>query len=361
MTNKSTDFAKLLDDTQNYIPQVGDAVNGIVISASKAEVKIDINGFMTGVVRGRELYYESSDYSHLKPGDEVEAIVIEGENENGDLELSFRHAGQEKTWQNLVDSFENKTNIFVRVTEANRGGLLINYHQISGFLPVSQLSPENYPRVSGGDKNKILEKLKSLIGKDIEVQVITLDKKDEKLIVSEKNAWQERQKDNISKYQVGDFVDGVITAVTNFGVFLSFGDNLEGLIHISELAWQRIDDPSDLYKVGETIKAEIISINGPKIFLSAKKLINDPWQNIAEKYKIGESYKGTVIKVNPFGLFIELDEDIHGLAHISQLALAPGQKIEDRFKAGEAYDFTVMSVEPNEHRLGLAVKQEKKA
>ncbi|NCN25682.1 30S ribosomal protein S1 [Candidatus Falkowbacteria bacterium CG10_big_fil_rev_8_21_14_0_10_37_14] len=354
MANK--DLASLIDESIVSIPQEGDTVTGIVISASKSEVKLDINGVMTGVVRGRELYYESADYAKLQPGDTLEATVVEVENENGELELSFRHAGQEKTWLTLTESYEQKINIKVRVKEANRGGLLVSYHQISGFLPVSQLSPENYPRVAGGDKNKILEKLKSIVGKELDVQVITLDRKDEKLVVSEKNAWQEKQKDVISKYKVGDAVEGDITAVTNFGVFVSFADNLEGLIHISELAWQRIDDPSDIYKVGDRIKAEIISINGSKIFLSAKKLINDPWQNIQEKYKLGENYKGQIIKINPFGLFVELDQDIHGLAHVSQISLAAGQKIDDCYKIGETHEFTVMSIEPNEHRLGLTIK-----
>ncbi|MEI6379148.1 MAG: S1 RNA-binding domain-containing protein [Candidatus Falkowbacteria bacterium] len=360
-TKPTSEFEKLLDATTDHIPQVGDTVQGTVISASKSEVQLDIDGLMTGVVRGRELYYESSDYAKLKPGDILEATVVEPENENGELELSFRHAGQEKTWVNLQEAFANKTSIKMRVNEANRGGLLISYHQVTGFLPVSQLSPENYPRVSGGDKNKILEKLKSLIGKELDVQIITLDKKEEKLVVSEKNAWQERQKDVLSQYKIGDVIEGTITAVTNFGVFLAFGNNLEGLVHISELAWQRIEDPSDLYKVGETLKAEIISINGSKIFLSAKKLANDPWANIQEKYKVGEAHKGTIVKINPFGLFVELEPDIHGLAHISQIALAPGQKIEDKYKVGDLMDFTIMSVEPNEHRLGLTVKSEKKA
>jgi len=166
MANK--DLASLIDESIVSIPQEGDTVTGIVISASKSEVKLDINGVMTGVVRGRELYYESADYAKLQPGDTLEATVVEVENENGELELSFRHAGQEKTWLTLTESYEQKINIKVRVKEANRGGLLVSYHQISGFLPVSQLSPENYPRVAGGDKNKILEKLKSIVGKELD-------------------------------------------------------------------------------------------------------------------------------------------------------------------------------------------------
>lgn len=352
------DFQKLLDAENAKIPQAGDIITGTVLSASKAEVKLDIGGIATGVVRGRELYFEAEEYANLKPGDEVEATIVEEENENGDLELSFRSAGQQKAWSALFDAYENRKILKFRVNDVNKGGLLVSYGQIQGFLPVSQLAPENYPRVNGGDKGRILDKLKSFIGADFEVKIMTLDEKDEKLIVSEKEAWQEKQKDIISKYKVGGVVEGMITALTDFGVFVSFGENLEGLIHISELAWQRIDDPSDLFKVGDKIKAEIISIEGSKIFLSAKKLLTDPWLDAEKKYKIGQAVLGTILKVNPFGLFVKLDEEIHGLAHISQIGLAPGQKINEVFKAGEKKNFTVVSLEPKDHRLGLSVSAE---
>ena len=353
------DFQKLLDKENLKIPQVGDIVRGAVLSSSKAEVKLDIGGILTGIVRGRELYFEAEEYANLKPGDEVEATVIEEENENGELELSFRSAGQQKAWSTLFDAHENRKILKFKVSDANKGGLIVSYGQIPGFLPVSQLAPENYPRVNGGDKGKILDKLKSFIGTDFEVKIITLDEKEEKLIVSEKEAWQERQKDIISKYKVGSQVEGVITALTDFGVFVSFGENLEGLIHISELAWQRIDDPSDLFKVGDKIKAEIISIEGAKIFLSAKRLLNDPWQSVEKKYAVGQKVSGAILKVNPFGLFVELDPDIHGLAHISQLGLAPGEKISELYRAGAKKEFLIVSIEPKDHRLGLTVAESK--
>jgi len=356
----SDEFTKLLKKDLMQIPQVGDIVSGTVISASKSEVQLDIEGVRTGVVRGRELYLEAKEYANLKPGDEIEATVIEEENENGELELSFRHAGQQRAWSALIDAYENKKIIKVKVNDANKGGLIVSFVQITGFLPVSQLSPENYPRVNGGDKGKILEKLRSFINKEIEVKIVTLDQQEEKLIVSERDAWQEKQKDIISKYKVGSIVEGTITAITDFGIFVTFGEDLEGLIHISELAWQRIDNPADLFKVGDRIKAEIISIDGSKIFLSAKKLMQDPWKEVAKKYKEGQIVEGKILKVNPFGLFVELDKDIHGLAHISQLSLASGQKIYELYKAGQKQKFTVVSIEPEDHRLGLTVPEGKK-
>lgn len=352
------DFGKMLDDYKFKAPQVGELVTGEVISASKAEVKLDINGIMTGVVRGPELYEEDEEYSGLKPGETVEATVLEMENENGEVELSFKYAGQEKAWEGLREAEKSRSVIKVKVVDANKGGLLVKYRQISGFLPVSQLAPENYPRINGGDKSKILDKLRSFAGQEFEVKVMTLNEKEDKIIFSEKDAWSERQKDTISKYQVGAVVEGAITAITDFGVFISFGENLEGLIHISELAWQRIDDPAELYKVGDKIQAEVISLSDSKIFLSAKKLIKDPWVEVSQKYKTGQIVKGTIIKVNPFGLFIKLDEDIHGLAHISQISLAPKEKINDKFKSSEKMNFEIVSIEPKEHRLGLAYSEE---
>jgi len=359
-SDSSNDFKSLLEQSDLDIPQMGDVIKGTVISASRSEVRLDINGILTGIVRGNELYQEAPEYADLKPGDEVEATVVEAENENGELELSFRYAGQEKAWKDLHDAYDNKKIVKVRVVNANRGGLLANYKQIAGFLPVSQLAPENYPRVNGGDKSKILDKLKSFIGQEIEVRVVTLDTKEEKIIFSEKDAWTEKQQHIISKYKIGTIVEGKITAITDFGVFITFGEGLEGLIHISELAWQRIDDPNDLYKVGDKIKVEVIGLEGSKIFLSAKKLMHDPWEGIEKKYKTGQEVKGRILKINPFGLFVQLDDDIHGLAHVTQLELAPGQKITDMFNIGEERSFKVLTVEPKEHRLGLSLAGDKK-
>lgn len=347
------DFGKLLEKDETRIPQTGDIVKGVVITASKSEVKLDIDGILMGIVRGPELYSEVPEFANLKPGDEIEAAVIDEENENGELELSFRTVGQEKAWNNLRQAFKDKSTIKVKIIDANKGGLLARYCQINGFLPVSQLAPDNYPRISGGDKSKILEKLKSFVGMEFETNVMTLNEEENKIIFSEKDVWNRRQKPTLDKYKVGMEVEGKITAITNFGVFVNFDDGMEGLIHISELAWQRIDSPNELYKVNDKIKAEIVSIDGSKIFLSAKKLLQDPWLEASAKYKIGQVVSGVILKVNPFGLFVKLDEEIHGLAHISQLGLNAKDKITDLYQANEVRDFEVVNISPSEHRLGL--------
>ncbi|BFD24754.1 MAG: S1 RNA-binding domain-containing protein [Candidatus Parcubacteria bacterium] len=347
------DFGKLLESDKIRIPQVGDVIKGRVITASKSEVKLDIDGILMGIVRGPELYYEAPEFSDLNPGDEIEATVIEEENESGLVELSFRAVGQEKAWQLLREAYRDKEPIKVKITDANKGGLLSRFRQIAGFLPVSQLAPDNYPRVSGGDKSRILEKLKGFVGQEMQVTVITLNESDNKIIFSEKDIWNRRQKPALDKYQPGMVVEGKITAITNFGVFVNFDEGMEGLIHISELAWQRIDSPGELYQVGDKVKAEIVSVDGAKIFLSLKRLMTDPWLEASAKYKIGQTVPGSILKVNPFGLFVKLDEEIHGLAHVSQLGLGAKEKISDTFKVDEVRDFEIVNISPEEHRLGL--------
>lgn len=357
MSEQDGALKKLLNDkTYLAIPNEGDIVKGKVISVSKREIKIDINGF-TGIVRGRELSEEPA-LASLKPGEDIEATVLELENENGEMELSLRSAGQRKAWDLIKDAKEKRETISATITEANKGGLIASFEGAIGFIPVSQLSPENYPRVSGGDKSKILEKLRSFVGQKMRVKILDADEGDGKLILSEKIVWEEEQKSVIEKYKVGDMVEGVISALADFGAFVKF-DDLEGLIHISEIAWQRIDHPSDLLKVGETIKAEIVGIEGSKIFLSMKKLKEDPWKQIAEKYQIGQIVEGTVLKANPFGFFVELDHDIHGLAHVSELGLEGGKRPEDIAKSGDKMKFKIITIEPEYHRLGLSLKQMK--
>ena len=352
---------KLLADNPEivYIPQAGDTIKGVIIGIHKNIVYLDINGLSTGIVRGKELYDESGEYSDLKINDEVEATVLEVENENGEMELSFQNAGHQKAWNNLEELHKDKKVIAIKVVSANKGGLMAKYGKITGFLPVSQLSIEHYPRVEGGDKNKILEKLNRLITQNIKVKILDLDEAEEKLIFSEKIAWEEAKRSTIAKYSVGSVIEGSISGVVNFGAFIEFGDGLEGLVHISELAWQRIDNPSDIVKVGDKVKAEIISIDGSKISLSIKKLLTDPWENVAVKYKIGSTVKGTVLKINPFGLFVELDKDIHGLAHVSELSEKGDQKPFDIAKINDVLDFTILSIEAENHRLGLSLKKHK--
>lgn len=349
------DFKTLLQNMAINVPKVGDVVKGKVLSADRGEVRIDIEGVTTGIVRGREMFVESREYADLKADDEVEATVIDLENENGEMELSFRIAGFARAWDSMRKYMKESLTIKAKVLSANKGGVMMQVGAIAGFMPVSQLSPDHYPRVTGGDKNRILDKLRELSGKELEVKVIDVDEKDEKLIVSERAVWEDSQKAVLEAYKIGDIVDGEVSALTSFGAFMKFGDGLEGLVHISEIAWQRIDHPKDVLKVGDQVKAQIIQLDHSKIYLSLKRLVDDPWKQVKDKYKMGEKVTGKVLKIEPFGLMVALDKDIHGLAHISELSDDPISNINDKFKLGQELEFEVVSLEPAEHRLGLKV------
>ncbi|HSR89295.1 MAG TPA: S1 RNA-binding domain-containing protein [Candidatus Udaeobacter sp.] len=347
------DFKTLFSSYALTIPKVGDVVKCKIISIDKGEVHVDIEGLTVGVVRGRELFGEAKEYANLKVGNEVEATVLELENENGEMELSFRIAGFARAWDNVRKWMQDSITIKAKVLAANKGGLMVQVEGLPGFVPVSQLNPEHYPRVMGGDKNRILEKLRELIGKEMEVKVIDVNEKEEKLIVSEKAVWEDAQKAVLESYKVGDVVEGEISALTSFGAFVKFGQDLEGLVHISEIAWQRIDHPKDILKVGDRIKAQIIQLDRSKIYLSIKRLVDDPWKMVKDKYKVGDKVAGKILKIEPFGLMVALDKDIHGLAHISELTDEGTGNIGDKFKIGQTTDFEIVSLEPPEHRLGL--------
>ncbi|PIQ67863.1 30S ribosomal protein S1 [Candidatus Uhrbacteria bacterium CG_4_10_14_0_2_um_filter_41_7] len=359
---KTGKLATLLSEGEFLnIPNLGDLITGTVLSTKGREIRLDINGLTTGVVRGRELFTESNIYSDLKDGAKVEATVIGLENENGEMELSFRYAGNKKSWEDLKAYHISGEPIKVKVLDANKGGLIVQVQHLTGFLPVSQLAPEHYPRVTGGDKQKILDKLNSFVGQLLKVKILDINEADEKLILSEKQIWENEQKTVISQIAVGDMIEGEVTALADFGAFIKFTpekDNnaLEGLVHISEIAWQRIDHPKDLLKVGDVVKATVIGIEGSKIFLSMKKLVNDPWQGVETKYKIGDIVEGTILKINPFGFFVELDKDIHGLAHISELSATPVEDPKTLGTIGQVRSFKIVSIEPKEHRLGLSIK-----
>lgn len=338
------------------VPKVGQIIVCKILSVSKSEVHVDIDGIATGIIRGRELFDESGQFTNLKVGDTVQATVLDLENEDGEMELSFRSAGHQRAWDELQEQMEKKEVLEVPVVDANRGGLIVRVNRIEGFLPVSQLTTEHYPRVEGGDKQRILELLQQLVGKGLKVKIIDVNERDSKLIVSEKAAWEEQQAEIISQYKVGDTVEGRVTGIVNFGAFVEFGAKLEGLVHISELAWQRIEDPRQLVQVGELIKVQIIGIDGTKISLSRKRLLDNPWKEAVKKYTIGQVVEGKVIKLNPFGVFVELDPDIQGLCHISELSWKMIKQPGEIVKLDETRKFKIISLDPDAHRLGLSVK-----
>ncbi len=354
--NAESEIGKLIEaGAAPAFPNLGEVVHGNVIAVGRNEIRVDINGLAVGLIRGPEL----DKHLDLRLGDEVEASVIELDNEFGELELSLKGAGRRRSWEKIKELIAANTVLQVKILDANKGGLVTRVEGVPAFIPVSQLSPANYPRVAGGEKNKIQEKLKLLVGQVLDVKLLDVNEEEEKVVVSEKAVWETKQESVLAKYKVGDMVEGDVTAVTDFGAFIRFEANLEGLVHISEIAWQRIDHPRDVLKVGDHVRAEIINIEGSKIFLSMKKLVDDPWKSVASKYKMNQWVKGRVLKINPFGLFVELDQDIHGLAHISELASKPVKDVNEVARVGDEFEFRVISIEPENHRLGLSLRKQK--
>ncbi len=358
--NKAAATAQTMSDLMDSgvdirVLKAGDMVEGALISVGKNEVYVDLEGYGIGVVRGRELYDDEATLSALKPGDKIFVSVVEPENKEGIVELSLRQAGQERVWQTLRDKMESKEVVRSKILEANKGGLMVEINNVMGFLPVSQLSLEHYPRVEDGDKNRILSVLQSYIGQLFDVQIITADNAEEKLIVSEKAVFEKEMENRLGQLKLGLVVEGTITGVVDFGAFVKFGE-LEGLVHISELAWQRIENPKDIVKVGQKVTAKVISIDKGRVSLSIKQLLEDPWLEAVKKYQIGQAVTGKVAKIMPFGVFVELDKDIQGLAHVMELSHDAIKNPEEVLKVGEEKEFKIISIEPAEHRLGLSIK-----
>jgi len=366
---EASSMEDLMTNDEIVFPKVGDVVEGKIIEITSSAVYLDIAPFGTGIVLGREMK-DGMSSGKLAVDEKVTATITDLESEDGFIELSIREASQEKAWEDLEKKLASQEKVKTRVINANKGGLLIEVNGISGFLPVSQLSSKNYPRVEDGDKNKILGMLKKLINQELEVRVLDADKETEKLIVSEKAAQKEKDRAVISNLKVGDVVSGEVSGVVDFGAFIKFlpldkkaeevreEEKLEGLVHISELAWQLIENPRDIIKVGNKVKAQIIGIDEDKISLSIRALEKDPWSVI--EYQVGDVVKGKVHKINHFGAFVYLNKDIHGLAHISEMSETyPGKNIEEMIKVGEEYDWKILSIEPKDHRMGLLLEDKK--
>ena len=333
-------------------PKIGEIVEGRVLATGRSAIYVDLGSLGTGIIFGKEFYQAKDVLKKLKIGDKLFAKIIDLENEEGFIELSLSEAGKELSWIELQQKKEADQTITVKILGANKGGLLAEIKGIRGFLPVSQLSPEYYPRVEGADKTKILNKLQKLIGKELEVKIFDLNPKEEKLIFSQKATETSKIKEFLKNYKVGDLVEGEVTGVVDFGVFIRLSPELEGLIHISELDWQLIEDPSEIVKIGDKVKAKIVEITEDgRISLSLKALKENPWKNIEKKYKKGDKIKGKVTKFNPFGAFVEISPKIQGLLHISEFGTRA--KMEQALKIGEEYEFQILQIDPKEHRLSL--------
>ncbi len=335
----------------------GEVVDGAVLTIRKHEVLVDLGPYGVGLVPRREVGFSRA----LAIGDPVSASVVDTELENGYALLSLRKAAKDKGWDELVVKMESGEIIEVAPYDANRGGLLVEYDGVRGFLPVSQLSAEHYPRVGSNDKDEILQRLNVLINQPMKVRILDADRKANKLIFSEKEAVKEGLAARFEKLAVGDSVTGVATGVVDYGIFVNV-EGIEGLVHISEISWERVNNPNDYVKVGQNIEAKIIAIDKDRLSLSMKQLTEDPWMSEVDQFKAGDSVEGTVTRITPFGAFVQISPAVEALVHVSELGEGDSADPEKVFTLNERKAFVVLDIEKDSRKisLGLPGKSAKK-
>ncbi|MBU3968705.1 S1 RNA-binding domain-containing protein [Patescibacteria group bacterium] len=348
----------LFGETKNF-PATGELVDGLAIAIEKSCIYVDLPPYGTGIIYGKEFINARDIIKGINIGDIISAKIIGAENEEGYIELSLKEARQAIIWNEANEAIENKKIFEVVVKEANKGGLMLEWRGLQGFLPASQLSAEHYPRVEDGEKDKILSELKNLVGQKLSVSIISVSPKEGKLIFSERTPEQSEKIDIVEKYNVDNEIEGQITGIVDFGVFVKIEEGLEGLVHISELDWGLVENPKNLFKVGEVVKAKIIEIKSDKISLSIKALKKNPWDNAEKKYEKGKEVEGVVIKFNKHGALASIEEGIAGLVHISEFASE--EELKQKLELGKKYKFSITVFEPKERKMALAlVNQESK-
>lgn len=329
----------------------GEVVEGTVLTVHKHEILVDLGPFGVGLVPRREIGFGRS----LAEGDEVTASVVEQELDNGYALLSLRKAAKDRGWDEVQRIVDDGETIEVTAYDANRGGMLIELEGVRGFLPVSQLSAEHYPRVGGADKDEILQRLNALVGKPIRVRILDADRKANKLIFSEKEAIKEGLSERFEKLKVGDTVTGVVTGVVDFGAFVNV-EGIEGLIHISEISWERVSNPGDYVRVGDQVQAKIIAIDKDRLSLSLKQLQEDPWMKEVEQFKKGDSVEGTVTRITPFGAFVQISPAVEALVHVSELGDGNDVDPEKVFTLNERKTFRILDIDKENRKISLSLK-----
>ncbi len=351
---KVADFIETLPNP----PRIGDMVEGPVVAIAKAAVYIDIQPFGTGIIMGREYIIARDLVRKIRVGDIVTAKVADTLNAEGYIELSLKEAKQALIWNEVEEAIKNKITLELPVQEANKGGLLMSWQGIQGFLPASQLKPENYPRVTDGDKTKILEELRKLVGQKLNVMVIGATPNDGKLIFSEKGVSDsgetETAKPAADQYKIGDILDGEVTGIVDFGIFVKVNKGLEGLVHISEIDWSLVENPREHVTVGEKLKVKVIEVKDGKVSLSMKALKENPWVAATKKYKKGLVVKGVVIKHNKHGALVSIEEGVAGLVHVSEFENLI--ELKNKLELGKVYDFKITLFEAKDQKMTLTSK-----
>jgi small subunit ribosomal protein S1 len=329
----------------------GSVVEGVVTSVKKHEIWVDLGANGTGVVLRREIGHSPQ----LDVGLPVTVSVIDPEMEEGYALLSMKRAVKDRGWDELQRVFETQEITEIVPYDANRGGLLVELEGIRGFLPVSQLAAGHYPRVSGADKDEILQKLNVLVNKPLRVRILDVSRKDNKLIFSEKEAVKDDMQSRFAELKVGEVVEGIVTGVIDFGAFVNV-DGIEGLVHISEISWERVDNPRNYVKIGDKIKAKIIAINKDRLSLSLKQMSEDPWLAEIKAFKKGDVVEGKITRITPFGAFVQLSPSVEALVHVSEMGDSETVDPEQLFQLNEKKKFKVLDIDKDGRKIALSLK-----
>ena len=337
-------------------PANGDTVEGPVIAIGSGKVYVDLPPFGTGIIYGREYLAARDILKKVALGDTISAKVCDVENKDGYIELSLKEARQAMIWSDAEAAIANGNIFELPVKDANKGGLILSWQGISGFLPASQLKPDHYPRVSNGEKQLILDELKKFVGQTLSVKIITADPREGKLIFSERIETEEGVSADATQYAVDDILEGEVTGIVDFGIFVKVEGGVEGLVHISEIDWGLVEDPRVFAKVGDKVNVKVIEVKDGKISLSIKQLTEDPWQAAAKKYTKGDMVEAAVIKYNKYGALASIEEGVAGLVHVSEFENE--EELKNELSLGKTFKFKITLFEPDEHKMTLTYKNE---
>lgn len=367
MTDINIKMEELTKDFQE-LPKVGDNIDGIVIANERNTLYVDLSPLGTGIIFGKEYLVIKDLIKNLPIGGEVTAKVIDLEGENGYIELSLKEAKQAEVWVEAQKALTDKKVLSLSISEANKGGLMINWQGLTGFLPASQLTAEHYPKVTGGDKSLVTSELQKLVGEKLDVQIITANPQENKLVFSEKAAAGEstsskrrvsrKQKSDVNmleRYSIGQEIETEVAGIVDFGIFVKLPEGDEGLIHISEVSWSLINDLKNTFKIGDKVNAKIIEINKEKVSLSIKALSDNPWKNAAEKYAKDSDVKAVVIKISDHGALVSVEEGIYGLIHVSEFENI--DELKENLKLGDAYDFKIKTIDTDAEKMTLSLNK----
>ena len=324
---------------------VGAIISGTVFRKRPREIFIELGGYGTGRIYGREYLRARSLISRLNEGDEVAVKISDLDDGIGNYEVSLQDIQEIGKWDQIKERLRTKALLELVLLEANKGGLIVDLEGIKGFVPVSQLTPEHYPRVQNDDKGLILESLRKLVGKSLTLRVISADPASNKLILSERAAKQELYAIELKRYAVGQVVSGRVVGVSSFGIFIRFQDEppLEGLIHLSEIPEDQ-RDLTERLKINDSLQAKIIKVDDDRVNLTLRDLTEDPWLAFIRERQIGDVVTGTVI---------ELNEDIFAVIEVAGVRGITFEQL-DRLTVGATASFTVQDLQPGERKLILA-------